>query len=785
MPSVRKRDCHGLNALSSKIMGMTSSTAISTDFIQTISRDGWSTPQIAASLKQVATADNLAEEAVCQTLLAWLDATPHVANHATGRRFTRLQFIENTLSAAGHMLTQRDFDGWFKAQSGGDWRPFDLLPYTPVDPRLAEQAARIDQLEHDLHQMEVARNRAKAEVAHVIAERDHFFAVHSAHIYKSVSADYQNSASWRVTQPLRRFMAWRRGQAFAETIIQKPADEDIIPPWQQAGYSIEKAWQTAPEEDFDRSDYTEWLRRYNNPTEADIATLTAEARDFAAQPGAPTFSLLMALEQPNVLWFKEAVASVQAQMYPKWELCIAVSSQTDTGVREALAVMVAADPRIKLVHAHADQGLTAAALGAATGDWVVVLDAINKIAPQAINTPAEVIFEGKKCDIIYTDSDKLVAPGFGRAAPDFKPDWNVDLFYAQNYTQDLCFFKASLVYELGGFGHVGSSFELISRAIAQREPVHIHHIPQVLVHVRQVGAGAESQVHPTIQTTLPDVPPLVSLIIPTKNNVALLRQCIVSILSKTSYAPFEILVVDNGSDQPETLDYLKTLTLDPHIRVIRDNYAFNYSALNNDAVSFAKGEVLALINDDIEVASAGWLTEMVGHALRPGVGAVGARLWYPNQTLQHAGMVLVGGVARHVHKHLPKGEAGFNSRAVLTQNFSAVTGACLVVKKALFEQVGGLNDQELAVGFNDVDFCLKLVEAGYRNVWTPHAELIHHESATRGQDNSPEKQRRAEKELRYMRKRWGDKLYIDPAYNPNLSDGRDDMSFAWPPRPRV
>ena len=284
---------------------------------------------------------------------------------------------------------------------------------------------------------------------------------------------------------------------------------------------------------------------------------------------------------------------------------------------------------------------------------------------------------------------------------------------------------------------------------------------------------------------MPAAPPLASLIIPTKNNVALLRQCINSILGKTSYPNYEILVVDNGSDQPETLDYLKTLTANPQIRVIRDNYAFNYSALNNYAVTFAKGEILALVNDDIEVsevASADWLTEMVSHALRPGVGAVGARLWYPNQTLQHAGMVLVGGVARHVHKHLPKGEAGFNSRAVLTQNFSAVTGACLVVKKTLFEQVGGLNDQELAVGFNDVDFCLKLVEAGYRNVWTPYAELVHHESATRGQDHSPEKQRRAEKELRYMRKRWGDKLHVDPAYNPNLSDGRDDMSFVWPPR---
>lgn len=762
-------------------------------FSHHISQDGWTIPQVADNLRQAVATQQLNAEAVCRQLLTWLDETVHVANHATGRRFTRLQFIENTLSASGFHLTQRDFDAWFKAQSGGDWRPNDLLPYTPVDPRLELQESRIDQLEHDLHQMEVARNRAKAELAHVQAERDHFIAVNSEQIYKSVSANYQNSASWRVSKPLRRLMAWRRGQKFAEMAVQKPEAEALIPPWEQPGYSIEKAWQAAPEEEFDRSDYTEWLRRYDNPTEAEIASLTAQAQALAMQPGAPAFSLLLALEQPNVQWFKEAVASVQAQMYPKWELCIAVSSQTDAAVRDALDAMVAADQRIKRVPAPAGQGLLAAAFGAATGDWIVVLNAINKIASQAINTPAKVIFEGKKCDIIYTDSDKLFAPGFERAAPDFKPDWNLDLFLsscsAQNYTQDSCFFKASWVRELGGLGGLSnlssgfdSSFELISRTIARQEPVHIHHIPQVLVHVRQTSAGAETIVPHKIQHALPVVPPLVSLIIPTKNNAALLRQCIDSILSKTSYTNYEILVVDNGSDKPETLDYLKTLNAHPQIRVIRDNYAFNYSALNNYAATFAKGEVLALVNDDIEVASPDWLTEMVGHALRPGVGAVGARLWYPDQTIQHAGMVLVGGVARHIHKHLPKGKTGFNGRAVLTQNFSAVTGACLVVKKALFEQVGGLNDQELAVGFNDVDFCLKLGEAGFRNVWTPHAELIHHESATRGQDSSPEKQRRAEKELRYMRKRWGDKLSIDPAYNPNLSDGRDDMSFAWPPR---
>ena len=772
---------------------MTNATS-SEQFQWLIKNDGWTIPHVADCLKQAFGAALLDEKMICCTLLAWVDATTHVANHATGRRFTRLQFIENTLSAAGFALTLRDIDTWFKEQSGGYWRANDLLPYTPIDPRLAEQENRIDQLEHDLHQMEVARNRAKAELAHVEAERDHFIAVHSEEIYKSVSADYQNSASWRVTKPLRRLMAWRRGEnlAAAADAVSAPVSVTVAP-WEMQGYSIEQAWKAPEIEDFDRHDYTEWLRRYDNLSAGELVSLTEKAQELARQPDAPTFSLLMAVEQPNVVWLKEAVALVQAQIYPNWELCVAVSTQTDAATRAFLEAVAKSDRRVKLVDATAAaENLLTKAYETAVGDWIGTINAINIIAQNAINTPATAIFANKNLEIIYTDSDKLIAPDFQRTKPDFKPDWNLDLFLSSgsryNYTQDLCFFKADLARELGGFD---TGFDLTWRALVRAKPPQIHHIPQVLVHVRDNPADQKHEAGQaktqSIQYPLPASLPLVSLIIPTKNNVKLLRQCLDSILSKTSYANFEILVVDNGSDQPDTLDYLNTLRSNSKIRVIRDNYAFNFSAQNNYAVTFAKGEILALVNDDIEVsdvASADWLTEMVSHALRPGVGAVGARLWYPDHTLQHAGMVLVGGVARHVHKHLPEGEAGFNGRAVSTQNFSAVTGACLVVRKTLFEQVGGLNDQELAVGFNDVDFCLKLVEAGLRNVWTPYAELIHHESATRGQDNSPDKQRRAENELRYMRKRWGDRLHIDPAYNPNLSDGHDDMSLAWPPRNR-
>ena len=756
-----------------------------------IKTDAWSVPQIAACLKQVSVAHSLDDKTVCRTLLAWLDATPYVANHATARRFTRLQFIENTLSAAGFALTLRDFDDWFKAQSeanSGIWRPNDLLPYAPVDPRLEEQENRIDQLEHDLHQMEVARNRAKAELSHVQAERDHFIATHNEEIYKSVSADYQNSASWRVTKPMRKLMAWRRGEklAAATDAVSAPVSMTIAP-WELPGYSVEKAWKVPETQDFDRHDYTEWLRRYDNPSAGDIASLTEKALELALQPGAPTFSLLMAVNQTNLAWLKEAVASVQAQIYPNWELCVAVSNETEAATRALLESVAKSDQRVKIVEAAAvTENLLTKAYGIASGDWIGVVFAINIIAVEAINTPATAIFKYKNTKVIYTDSDKLISPDFQRTLPDFKPDWNLDLFLSsgssQNYTQDLCFFKADLVRQLGGFD---AGFDLTLRALERIEPSQIHHIPQVLVHVREIAEVARVRAEKArIHYPLPPTLPLVSLIIPTKNNVTLLRQCLDSILNKTSYQNFEIWVVDNGSDQPETLDYLKSLSANSKIHVIRDNYAFNFSAQNNYAVTLAKGEILGLINDDIEVRSADWLTDMTSHALRTGVGAVGARLWYPDGTLQHAGIVLAGGVARHVHKHLSEGENGFNNRAVLTQNFSAVTGACLVVKKVLFEQVGGLNDQELAIGFNDVDFCLKLVEAGYRNVWTPYAELIHHESATRGQDNSPQKQRRAEKELRYMRQRWGDKLHIDPAYNPNLSDGHDYMSLAWPPRDR-
>ncbi len=835
---------------------MTPSPQDAAVFLDIVSRDGWTIPEVGDCLQRYAVQTQASDETACRTLLGWLDAVPCFGEHATGRRFTRLQFVENSLGAAGLALTLRDFASWFEAMAQGaagemwgDWRPNEMLPYAPQNLALMAREARIEQLEHELHHMEVAANRARAEVNFVVAERGHHLAVITQEIHQLVSQDYENSASWRVTKPLRRAMNWSRhmkvalrtllSRTPAATVEQgavsttnlstqgtgevpplaKPKWASIAAPWDQPGYSTEAAWRVQAAAGFDRNDYAEWVRRYATPSAADLAGLAQRVETWASKP---LISVLMTVEAPNPDYLAQAVASVQAQIYPHWELCMAVAANADPAMRPVLEHYARLDQRIKLVFGQASEvavqpmpePLRDAALSLATGDWITLLNAIDLIAVEAMFMLASGINEHKNWRILYSDEDKVAGHSLARCQPNFKPDWNPDLFYAQNFIAHLCAFEARLVRQVGGFdARYGDAafFDLTLRCLEQMGPDQIGHVPHVLYHARVESQGVEAAVQGAVaeQTqalnahfqrlgvaataqpaasgyrisyALPAVLPWVSLIIPTKNNTALLRQCIDSILGKTSYPNYEILVVDNGSDVPETLDYLRSLRSEPKIRVIRDSYAFNYSALNNAAVQQAKGEIIGLINDDIEATSAHWLSEMVSHALRPGVGAVGARLWYPNHTLQHAGMVLVGGVARHVHKHLPQGEPGFCGRAVLTQSFTAVTGACLVVKKALYQQVGGLNERELAIGFNDVDFCLRLVEAGYRNVWTPYAELIHHESATRGQDDSPEKQRRAEKELRYMRQRWGDKLYIDPAYNPNLTDGHDDFSLAWPPR---
>lgn len=285
-----------------------------------------------------------------------------------------------------------------------------------------------------------------------------------------------------------------------------------------------------------------------------------------------------------------------------------------------------------------------------------------------------------------------------------------------------------------------------------------------------------------VRYALPEKKPLLSIIIPTHNGLALIKKCVESIIAKTTYSPYEIIIVDSGSDDPATLDYLSVLQKCKAAQVIRDDSPFNHSALNNRAVAQAQGSVITLLSNDVEIINPDWAEEMVSHALRPEIGAAGARLWCPDDTLQHAGIILAGDrIAFHAHKRIPRSNSGYVGRAALMQNFSAVTASCLTVRKEVYQKVGGL-DETMTVAYNDVDFCLRVREKGYRILWTPYAQMYRHESAPRGHEDSQEMQERLQAEAQLMKDRWGRLLYNDPAYNPNLTLEREDFYLSFPPR---
>ncbi len=569
------------------------------------------------------------------------------------------------------------------------------------------------------------------------------------------------------------------------------------------------------------NDYSAWVSQFDTRADVDRANMRATQADFACKP---LISVLMPTYNPRAEWLIEAIESVRNQIYPHWELCIADDASPNPDVRPILERYASQDPRIKIVirpqNGHISEASNSA-LALATGTWAALLDHDDILPEHALFWIAHSINAHPDVRLIYSDEDKTDATG-RRFDPYFKSDWNPDLFYSHNMFSHLGVYETALFRKVGGFrkGFEGAQdYDLALRCIEHVKPSQIFHIPRVLyqwrVHAESTALTADSKPYAMIageralnehfertsvkgsvklighgylaSYDLPAVLPLVSIVIPTRNGLVLLKQCIDSIFAKTTYANYEILVVDNGSDDVSVLTYLKDLAASPKngktIRLIRDDSPFNYSRLNNIAVQQAKGEVIALLNNDIEVITPEWLTVMVSHALRPGVGAVGAKLYYPNDTVQHAGVTLgVGGVAAHAHRLLPRAHFGYMGRAVLTQSFSAVTAACLVIRKVIYQQVGGLNETELAVGYNDVDFCLRVREAGFRSVWTSMAELYHHESATRGSDETDANKARLQTEVAYMKKRWGALLQNDPAYSPNLTLGGDDFSFAWPPR---
>jgi glycosyltransferase involved in cell wall biosynthesis len=566
----------------------------------------------------------------------------------------------------------------------------------------------------------------------------------------------------------------------------------------------------------DLNDHERWCLQNEALGDADLAAIRGH---IAALRGRPVFSLLMAVSGTPEDLLAGAVGSVERQLYPHWELCIAADASCTPGVRAILDDHQARDPRIRVrpVETGGPCKAAGAALEWATGSHVALIGPEDTLSPTCLYEVAAKIDAHPDAQWIYSDEDAIDLEG-RRSDPYFKPDWNPDLAFGQDFTGRLCVYPAALVRSTGAFGQ-GLEEVLdwdLALRVSERIPSSaIRHIPRLLYHRRatpeSVALRSTERQYPSeaartaladhfkrtgetveivpvpgglwrVKFAIPSPPPLVSILIPTRNAMQLVRQAVQSILSRTDYPNFEIVIVDNASDDPEALAYFESLTKgeNSRVRVVRYAAPFNYSAINNFAVTQAAGQVVVLLNSDIEVISVDWLTEMVSLAMRPGVGAVGAMLYYPNNTVQHAGVVLgLGGVAGHPYKDFPRGAQGQRGRLRLVQGYSAVTGACLLVRKDLYLSAGCLNEKDLAIAFNDVDLCLKLTRLGYRSLWTPHAELYHHESATRGIDNTPEKLARFQSELDYMLNTWGEALVTDPAYNPNLTLVREDFSAAY------
>lgn len=566
------------------------------------------------------------------------------------------------------------------------------------------------------------------------------------------------------------------------------------------------------------TDYSAWCSRFARLSEEDVRVLRRRA-DSIQNP--PLISIILPVYNTQPEWLSRCIESVLGQLYKRWELCIADDASTNEETRATLSAYAERDSRIKLRLRESNGHISAAsnsALEMATGEWVALLDHDDELPSYALYAVVQAIANNPDAGLLYSDEDKVSALG-ERFDPYFKSEWNPDLFYGHNMISHLGVYRTDLVNRVGGFreGYEGSQdYDLALRCIEQLQPHQIVHIPHVLYHWRAIpgstalAVGEKSYAAVAAERALTDhfqrigqqgvrveaieggnrihhpLPesgePRVSLIIPTRDRVDLLKVCVSSILERTDYDNYEIVIVDNQSVERATHEYFAELAGEKRVRIFSFDEPFNYSRMNNAAVATSDADVIGLINNDIEVIGAGWMREMVSHAIRPEIGCVGAMLYYPDDTIQHAGVILgAGGVANHAYLRFNRGYVGYVGRARVAQNLSAVTGACLLVRRSVYGEVQGL-DERLRVAFNDVDFCLRVRQQGYRNLWTPHAELYHHESASRGVEDTPEKRARFAREVEFMLEHWEEQLMDDPAYSPNLSLTAETFKLAVPPR---